>query len=154
MCFRNLQHSSWRFNNWKEMERCCECWKGFSKTVQALIITGIVLVVIGIVVGIGFGASSSNEKNNVPVVPGQRPTLTFTNHTMADMCKYFFSYFIIRFSNQIFFGINFSNFVIRFYHRAINSQYFLKWTNANPMKILGQLASHPKLLIGSKLSLG
>ena len=28
------------------------------------------------------------------------------------------------------------------------------WTNANPMKIFGQLASHPKLLIGSKLSLG
>ena len=27
-------------------------------------------------------------------------------------------------------------------------------TNANPMKIFGQLASHPKLLIGSKLSLG
>ena len=36
----------------------------------------------------------------------------------------------------------------------INSQYIWKWTNANPMKILGQLASHPKLLIGSKLSLG
>ena len=36
----------------------------------------------------------------------------------------------------------------------LNSQYFWKWTNANPMKILEQLASHPKLLIGSKLSLG
>ena len=29
----------------------------------------------------------------------------------------------------------------------INSQYFWKWTNANPMKIFGQLVSHPKLLI-------
>ena len=28
---------------------------------------------------------------------------------------------------------------------VINSQYFWKWTNANPMKIFGQLASHPKL---------
>ena len=37
---------------------------------------------------------------------------------------------------------------------TFNSQYIWKWTNANPMKILGQLASHPKLLIGSKLSLG
>ena len=36
----------------------------------------------------------------------------------------------------------------------LNSQYFWKWTNANPMKIFGQLASHSKLLIGSKLSLG
>ena len=36
----------------------------------------------------------------------------------------------------------------------LNSQYIWKWTNGNPMKILGQLASHPKLLIGSKLSLG
>ena len=36
----------------------------------------------------------------------------------------------------------------------LNSQYIWKWTNANPMKILGQLASHPKLLIGSKPSLG
>ena len=37
---------------------------------------------------------------------------------------------------------------------GLNSQYFWKWTNANPRKIFGQLASHPKLLIGSKLSLG
>ena len=37
---------------------------------------------------------------------------------------------------------------------SLNSQYFWKWTNANPMKIFGQLVSHPKLLIGSKLSLG
>ena len=36
----------------------------------------------------------------------------------------------------------------------INSQYFWKWTNANPMKKFSRLASHPKLLIGSKLSLG
>ena len=35
----------------------------------------------------------------------------------------------------------------------LNSQYFWKWTNANPMKIFRQPASHPKLLIGSKLSL-
>ena len=35
----------------------------------------------------------------------------------------------------------------------LNSQYFWKWTNANPMKIFRQSASHPKLLIGSKLSL-
>ena len=40
-----------------------------------------------------------------------------------------------------------------FIRQLFNSQYFWKWTNANPMKILGQLASHPKLLIGSKLSL-
>ena len=33
----------------------------------------------------------------------------------------------------------------------LNSQYFWKWTN--PMKIFRQPASHPKLLIGSKLSL-
>ena len=38
--------------------------------------------------------------------------------------------------------------------RSLNSQYFWKWTNANPMKIFRQCASHPKLLIGSKLSLG
>ena len=37
---------------------------------------------------------------------------------------------------------------------VLNSQYFLKWTNVNPVKMFGQLASHPKLLIGSKLSLG
>ena len=37
---------------------------------------------------------------------------------------------------------------------SLNSQYFCKWTNANPMKIFGQLASHHKLLIRSKLSLG
>ena len=37
---------------------------------------------------------------------------------------------------------------------VLNSIYFWKWTNANPMKIFRQLASHPKLLIGSKLSLG
>ena len=43
----------------------------------------------------------------------------------------------------------------RFMNKLIlNSQYIWKWTNANPMKILGQLASYPKLLIGSKLSLG
>ena len=53
------------------------------------------------------------------------------------------------------------NFVIKFWfnlpkqnmqQKVLNSQYFWKWTNANPMKILGQLASHPKLLIGSKLT--
>ena len=27
----------------------------------------------------------------------------------------------------------------------INSQYFWKWTNANPMKILSRLNRHPKL---------
>ena len=37
---------------------------------------------------------------------------------------------------------------------VLNSQYLLKWTNANPMKSFGQLAIHPKLLIVSKLSLG
>ena len=36
----------------------------------------------------------------------------------------------------------------------LNSIYFWKWTNANPIKFFRQLASHPKLLIGSKLSLG
>ena len=36
---------------------------------------------------------------------------------------------------------------------VFNSQYFWKWTNANPMKIFRQPASHPKLLFGSKLSL-
>ena len=38
--------------------------------------------------------------------------------------------------------------------RDLNSIYFWKWTNDNPMKIFRQLGSHPKLLIGSKLSLG
>ena len=36
----------------------------------------------------------------------------------------------------------------------LNSQYFWKWTNANPIKNFGQPVSHPKLLIGSKWSLG
>ena len=36
----------------------------------------------------------------------------------------------------------------------LNSQYCWKWTNANPMKIFRQPESHPKLLLGSKLSLG
>ena len=38
--------------------------------------------------------------------------------------------------------------------KLLNSQYFWKWTNANPMKNFRQPASLPKLLIGSKLSLG
>ena len=33
-----------------------------------------------------------------------------------------FSYFVIRFLNQIFFAINFSYFIIRFYYRAINQK--------------------------------
>ena len=37
---------------------------------------------------------------------------------------------------------------------SLNSQYFKKWTNANPMKIFRQPESHSKLLFGSKLSLG
>ena len=96
------------------MERFCECWKGFSKTVKALIITGIVLVVIGIGIGIGFGASSSKENNNVPA---QHPRLTFTNHKMAEMCKYFFpisefSYFVIRFFLSLTFPISLLDFTI------------------------------------------
>ena len=67
------------------MERCCECWKGFSKTVQALIITSIVLAVIGIGIGIGFGANSSKGTFNNDV-PRQRPKLTFTEH--QSICKY------------------------------------------------------------------
>ena len=35
----------------------------------------------------------------------------------------------------------------------LNSIYSGEWTNAIPMKIFRQLATHPKLLIGSKLSL-
>ena len=89
------------------MERFCECWKGFSKTVKALIITGIVLVVIGIGIGIGFGASSSKENNDVP--PN---LLTFTNHKMADMCKYFF----FLFQN---FPISLSDFQIGFFFLSL-----------------------------------
>ena len=37
---------------------------------------------------------------------------------------------------------------------CLNSQYFWKWTNANPMKIFGRAATASKLYIRLKLSLG
>ena len=40
------------------------------------------------------------------------------------------------------------------YGAYLNSQYFWKWTDANPMKIIGQDATASKLWIRSKLSLG
>ena len=49
---------------------------------------------------------------------------------------------IFPFLYQIFVVVMFSYFVIRF---ILNSQYFWKWTNANPMKIIGQDATASKL---------
>ena len=49
---------------------------------------------------------------------------------------------------------NFCSSSIAEYGMLLSSQYFWKWTNDNPIKIFGQHASHPKLLIRSKLGLG
>ena len=48
----------------------------------------------------------------------------------------------------------FSYFLIGYFMNFINSQYFWKWTNANPMKFFGQAATASKLYIRLKLSLG
>ena len=52
-----------------------------------------------------------------------------------------------------FFDLLLHNLVSTILPTSLNSIYFWKWTNANPKKNFRQLASHPKLLIGSKVSL-
>ena len=56
---RNFQHFLWI----QRLRKMGCCWKALSKTVQALIITGIVLVVIGIGIGIGIGFNKADSSH-------------------------------------------------------------------------------------------
>ena len=67
------------------------------------------------------------------------------NKTFSYLWKIIIHFVILNYSGYGRVRLRHSIFIIRFYCRAINSQYFWKWTNANPMKIFGQPASHPML---------
>ena len=92
---------------------------------------------------------SWNSKYSEIILPNSRSPSNFKQWWLSwAICyldRYFLGYLLSNRTSEVTFSY--------YPSCTLNSQYIWKWTNANPMKILGLLASHPKLLIGSKLSL-